>query len=193
MHTIEQALNVTKSLTKTYDCIVLQLITNDIRHHSVDEVICMLEQLIGVCKSKSQEQIISLAPERLDSSDLNYAVKWVNDAIRVRFKDHESVFTCSHDNLCHQGQPNQSLYMYDKFHLTKQGSGRMYANIKNVVRECIHRRRQQQQSIYQPNRSATELDNMGSQRRANPVYHGLKTSQIQNIPPRMLSNTFCSY
>ena len=136
-YTCEQAITELQNLGRNYSCIILQLITNDIEELSITDCTDYMIETVKCCQNYSDVQVISLAPPRGDSMDLDHCISQVNKKLEEYFENDHSVHICSNINLTYQGCPIDHLFQNDKIHLSRMGSIRLYKNLKYMVHKCF--------------------------------------------------------
>ena len=133
-YTTTQALRVIESCEKTYKCVVLQLVTIDVKTEKLDKVINNVENLLTAVKHKFQHVsvIVSAAPPVQDT-ELNCNIQIAN-ALCMRLVSHfEDVAFLSNDSFQQRGLLNQNLFLRDGIHLNQIGTKLLANNLKQSI------------------------------------------------------------
>ena len=119
--TIDQAQKKLANLKKRYDKILLQLITNDIKEDSVENVISNMTTLVDEATKVSNEIVVSLGPPRSDKQEWKSKTEEVNIQLTSIYQNSSKVKVSNNSNLGNRGTPISRLYR-DEVHLTYQGT-----------------------------------------------------------------------
>ena len=134
--TTSSVLECVDKCNKTYKCVVLQLITNDVMSKGPAEITKEMESLVLRIhqKWKPKSVIISAAPPVKDP-EMNCAISITNAMCRkLANRSKLSVF-CSHDNFYYRGQQDSRLFLPDGIHLSSEGTKLLSNNLKHIILE----------------------------------------------------------
>ena len=131
---IDEALSKLHSIA-SYDAIVLQLITNDVGKYDVNTCVAKMQAVVAKALESTPVVIVSEAPCRSDSKELNDKTRQVNDRLHELYPGGSSdrvtsqVHMCKNSNLGIQDKPNPKFYK-DSVNLSDQGIQRLLSNFK---------------------------------------------------------------
>ncbi|XP_062614644.1 uncharacterized protein LOC134276398 [Saccostrea cucullata] len=134
-YTLEDTHDEIKKFTETPDCIVLHSLTNDGKTKHAVQCTQQLEEIINSCKSKwtNIKVVLSLETPRLDDKHLDAKMQTINAAVVMKFMEDPHVTLSHNTNLTNNGIPLTNLLEQDGYHLSKQGTARLAANLRNTV------------------------------------------------------------
>ena len=121
-----------EKLTKKYDAILLQLITDDVSTSDADTVLEKVDNVVERSKQLTKITLISLAPPRIDNQDLNRKIVAVNAAISQKYSKTHGVYICRNENLSDNGKP-LSKYFHGGVILSEVGVKQLLVNFKDII------------------------------------------------------------
>ena len=85
------------------------------------------------CLTKCKKVVLSLIVERDDSERARDRAKSANDFLRTKYKRHESVLVCHHDNI-----RDPRFRKHDKLNLNEAGTSRLASNLKYKIAQSLN-------------------------------------------------------
>lgn len=131
---------LTNSDIRNYACIILHLITNDIKNTDEETTTNNMKELITMIENKAPNAkiIVSLAPERKDSTTLNQSTTKVNEQLERWIKTRKEVIACPHTNLPNPLQDDWTKYFNrDGVHLSNIGTSILASNIRRTTESAL--------------------------------------------------------
>ena len=117
----------------TYDAIVLQLVTEDVKMYEVSVCVKKISTIVEMAQQKARTVVLSYAPPRADSKELSDKISEVNDklaSIHVSSsKEGKHLRICKNDNLSDGGKP-MAKYFTDGVQLSPAGLKKISDNFK---------------------------------------------------------------
>ena len=125
---------------KPVECVMLHVLTNDVKKNTPTEVKENLEALITLTKRKMPRSkvIVSLCIPRGDDPELNDKQQYVNRLLIKDLAKQEDVSILHNKNFGRGHIPKYDLLAPDNIHLNKKGAQMFAENIKQAVSEALH-------------------------------------------------------
>lgn len=130
-------------LDSDYDCILLQVFTNNIRKDQVQEVVEKTDKFISALQSycKFAKIILSLPFPTLNDFDLNKKISECNIMFQYKYLNHSLVTICDNAVLTKGNTPERRFFINspnDKIHLSPDGRNVFIANLKFHIRKVLN-------------------------------------------------------
>lgn len=132
----DEAVKKLKALSNTYDAIVLQLISDDVKHFDAKTCIEKVCSAVEFAKKNAWIVVISLAPHRADNQELNQKTEEINQKVKAQTTDSKTVFFCDNSNMSENGKPLHK-YFKDGVNLSPFGIQLIATNIKTVLQGAL--------------------------------------------------------
>ena len=157
-----------KSL-ESYEKVILQLITNDVKDKTVNETVKSLKNLVENISNKVEQVIISLAPPRSDDETWQAKTEQVNAEVTAAYINHQKIKISNNGNLGSRTIPIKRFYS-DDVHLSRQGTSILVTNMKQAL-GLVEKNPREPTRIY---RSSSRERNNYNQRQENRYYGKFK-------------------
>ena len=132
MPPLDEALTKLQHIAR-YNAIILQLITSDVSKYDVDTCVAKIQTVVAKALESTNTVIVSEAPCRSDSKELNDKTLRVNARLHQLYPDNakasQQVHVCRNSNLSINDKPNPKFYT-DGVNLSPQGLKRLLSNYK---------------------------------------------------------------
>jgi hypothetical protein len=136
-YTIPEAAAVLADLDFSPDCLVLHLITNDVKQAPPQTCVAVLNDLIAkfTANHPHAKVIVSLGLPRSDDIRLDSSIEIVNTLIKgsIRFANCPRVIFCDHGNFMHNGSVKPRLLAKGGYHLSEDGTRLLCSNIRYKI------------------------------------------------------------
>ena len=133
VYTADEAKNKLRELQpKKYCKILIHLITNDVKNHTVNETVEKMTTLISDTCTLTNSVIVSLGPPRSDNDEWKLKTEEVNIKLTSIYNSSNEVKISSNANLGSRGNPIKRFYK-DGVHLTQQGTAVLVSNMKESL------------------------------------------------------------
>ena len=131
--TVDEVDTFMDSCTNSFDCILLNLLTAELKKCGSVETFCRkFENLVERVHTKWPDAVvvISLGICRADSEKLNEKLQECNILLQHKYLHSKFIYLCDNSSLGIRGQPNARFLKFDKVHLKKQGTKVFVCNLK---------------------------------------------------------------
>lgn len=137
--TIEEAIDFVQICNVDYDCIVLKLLTNDIKTKSADNCVSDMSSLVNMCSDKwhAVKIVISAGITRGDSANFNHQMHICNIKLQNIFIESQRVSFCDNSALSIRGLPNIKFFREDQVHLSTNGVRVFATNLKVGIHSAL--------------------------------------------------------
>ncbi len=142
--TMEEVEDHLKYLTDPPECVVIHVITNDIKKHGNPQVCAeYLYSMVDYYATKfpGTNFVISLGLPRLDDLTLNMKTEIVNALLKdLISRSSANVQFCDNSNFVRNGIPQRHLLAIDRYHLSPDGTRLLASNLRCKVELTLNMR-----------------------------------------------------
>ena len=131
--TLQQTASKVDDIESAVDTIVVQALTREVSDLQTAEFIVLVEETVTKCLTKSNKVVLSLIVERDDCETARDLAESANAILKTKYKGHESVLVCHHDNIRHK-----RFRKPDKLHLNDDGTSRLASNLKYKIAQSLN-------------------------------------------------------
>ena len=131
--TLQQTASEVDDIQTAVDTIVVQALTREVSTLPTADFVALVEDTVTKCLTKSKKVVLSLIVERDDCEKARGLAESANAMLRTKFKGHESVLVCHHDNIRHS-----RFRKPDKLHLNDDGTSRLANNLKHKIAQSLN-------------------------------------------------------
>jgi hypothetical protein len=144
-----------------------------------------MKDLINTCREYTNHIVLSLAPPRRDSIEADNMCNLLNAQLASLYMHDQAVHICNNSNLGNCGVPVQHLYHTDLVHLSSEGQGRLYGNIKRTIKIALGET--ETQPFYSVDKAATSGRSQQKGKRTNQM----NEQYMHEHNPQISNNSEC--